>query len=122
MTNADGSDSSRLPATITAGGRTRTVSWHMRDKPHPRITAERVAHALENWILRGVRIDELGEESICYIGPAPGIRGMIRVVVSLDDENIVTAFADQRATRALRRGDDGYFDMGYEDWEKRVEY
>ena len=117
-----GDSSERLPETITAGGRTRTVSGHMRRRPHPRITAERVRHALANWILRGVRIDEYGEESMCYIGPAPGIRGVIRVVVSLDDEIIITAFADQSATRALRRGDDDYFDMDYEDWEKRDEH
>ena len=112
----------RLPDTITAGGRTRAVSRHIRDRPHPGITAERVRHALENWILRGLRIDEHGGESTCYIGPAPGIRGMIRVAVSPDDEKIITAFADQGATRALRRGDDDYFDMDYEDWEKRLEY
>ena len=94
----------------------------MRNMPHPGITTERVAYALEYWILRGVRIDEHDEESICYIGPAPGLRGMIRVAVSMDDERIITAFADQSATRALRRGDDDYFDMEYEDWEKRVEH
>ena len=53
---------------------------------------------------------------MCYIGPAPGIRGMIRVAVSMDDENIITAFADQGAARALRQGNDDYFDMDYEDW------
>ena len=59
---------------------------------------------------------------MCYIGPAPGIRGMIRVAISIDDEKIITAFADQRSTRALRRGDDDYFDMVYGDWEKRNEH
>ena len=117
-----GSGSSRLPATITANGRTRLVSHHMRNKPHPRITAERVAHALENWTLRGVRIDSYGEESMCYIGPAPGIQIMIRVAISMDDEKIITAFTDDRATRALRRGDDSYFDMDYEYWERRDEH
>ena len=114
--------SERLPNTITAGGRSRVVSRHLRGRPHARITANGVAHALENWILRGVRIDEHGEESMCYIGPAPGIRGMIRVAISMDDEKIITAFADQRATRALKRGDDDYFDMVYGDWEKRNEH
>lgn len=120
--NAAGSGSSHLPATITAGGITRAVSGHMRGMPHPGITAERVRHALENWILRGVRIDVLGDESMCYIGPAPGLREMLRVAVSMDDERIITAFSDQGATRALRRGDDDYFDLEYEDWEKRDEH
>ena len=59
---------------------------------------------------------------MCYIGPAPGMRVMIRVAVSMDDEKIITAFEDQRATRALRQGNDDYFDTDYEDWEKRIEY
>ena len=59
---------------------------------------------------------------MCYIGPAPGIRVMIRVAISMDDEKIVTAFTDRRATRALRQGDDSYFDMDYEYWERRDEH
>ncbi len=46
---------------------------------------------------------------------------MIRVVVSLDDERIVTAFLDRVATRNWNKGNRDYFARRYQSLEVRDE-
>ena len=89
----------KMPETITAGGRTRTVTQYMRNHPHLGITAKRVENVLENWLIRGIRTESDGRQSRCYIGVVPGLDEMVRVAVSMDDERIISAFQDRTATR-----------------------
>lgn len=121
MTNgyAAGSGSSRLPATITAGGRTRAVSRHMMDETHRTITAERVRHVLENWVIRGIKTESNDRQSLCYWAFVPGLGNMVRVAVSMDDSLIITAFQDRVATRNWNRGDRAYFVRHFRNLEVR---
>ena len=54
----------RLPPSITTGGKTRTVTQYLRDNARPGITAYRVGHTLDQWLVRGVRTEEGGRQSI----------------------------------------------------------
>ena len=45
----------------------------------------------------------------------------MRVAVSMDDRRIASAFADDTATEKMNRGDIGYFQRNYEQWEMRNE-
>ncbi len=110
---------SRLPETITAGGRTRTVSRHLQDETHSGITAGRIEHVLNNWLLRGVRAEDDGRQSIVYLAFVPGTDKMVRVAVSMDDRVIVTAFLDSKATLRWNRGNRDYFVQRYRDLEER---
>ena len=75
-----------LPETITAGGVTRWLTRHLRYEPNPGVTAPRIQHALENWIVRGICLDgRTHRETITYWGFVPGRNEMFRVVISLDD-------------------------------------
>ena len=114
-----GSGSSRLPATITANGRTRLVSRHARDDAHIGITAEIIEHVLENWEIRGVKTDSDGRQSLCYWAFVYGLEKMVRVAVSMDDTTIITAFRDSPATRKWRKLDISYFDRKYRRLEVR---
>ena len=109
----------RLPATITAGGATRTLSQHMRDNPHPGITARRVELVLNDWIIRGVRAERDGSRSTVYFGFVPGMDEMVRVAVSEDDARIIMAFRDRTATRHWNRRNRQYFTLAYTEPEVR---
>ena len=111
-------DSRRMPRTITAGGRTRTVSQHMR-KPHRHITVKRVQRVLEHWVVRGVCTDSGGTQSVVHWSYAPRFNRMIRVAVSLDDNTIITAYPDRTAGRHWDRGDLEYFTRRCQDVEVR---
>ena len=111
--------SPRLPETIAAGGRTRTVSQHMRDFTHPGITARRVERVLDDWVLRGVHSGPDGRESMAYFAPVPGLASMVRVAVSMDDAVIITAFRDRRATRHWNQGDLDFFNRSLLNMEVR---
>lgn len=87
-----------LPDSITAGGKTRTVSRHLQENPHPGITAERIEHILDTWVVRGNCVHSTGSRTITYWGFVPGLPRMVRVAVSLDDERIVTAYQYRTAT------------------------
>ena len=117
---AGGSGPARLPATITAGGRTRELAWHAIDKPHSGITAAIMEHVLDNWVIRGIRTDALGRQSMCYLALAPQLGKMVRVAVSMDDNCIITAFPDDAATRHWNQGNLSYFVRHYQDLEERV--
>ena len=107
--NCPSCGSRRLPRTITAGGRTRSVTRHARTETHPGITAKRIERALEDWVVRGVCKDKDGILALVHWGFVPGLRRMIKVVVSLDDERIITAYQDRNATNNWKRGDRAYF-------------
>ena len=109
----------RLPQTITAAGKVRTVSQHMRDFPHSGITAERVEHVLDHWLVRGIRTELDGSQSWCYLAFVYGMDEMVRVAVSMDDETIITAFRDRTATRHWNRGNQDYFIRNYQNLEER---
>ena len=110
-----------LPPSITAGGKTRTVTQYLRDNARPGITAHRVGHVLDHWLARGVRTEDGGRQSICYMAFVPGMREMVRVAVSMDDERIINAFPDRTATRHWNKGNSGYFAHVYGDFEVRDE-
>ena len=93
----------------------------MREAPHPGITPERVAHVLEHWLIRGVRTEERGRQSMCYISFVPGMTRMVRVAVSMDDERIINAFQDRTATLNWNKGSMGYFVRVYGNLEVRNE-
>ncbi len=119
METPQGSDFEQLPETITAGGRTRAVSRHMRNSTHIGITAERVRHVLENWVIRGIKIDADGRQSLCYWAYVPELEKMVRVAVSIDDTAIITAFRDTPATQKWRNSDLSYFDRRFRHLEVR---
>ena len=111
--------SERLPNTITAGGRTWTVSRHMKGRPHIGITAELVGHVLENWVIRGIKTETDGRQSSCFWAFAPGMRKMVRVAVSMDDRVIITAFQDRAATKSWSKRERSYFVEHYQNLEER---
>ena len=71
-----------LPETITAGGVTRWLTRHLRENPHPGVTAGRIQHVLENWIVRGICTDSNGSVTVTYWGFVPGRKPVLRVPVS----------------------------------------
>ena len=113
------SDSNFWPETITAGGRTRTVSRHILEETHRGITPERVEYALENWVVRGIRTGADGRQSWVYLAFESRLSKMVRVAVSMDDTVIVTAFPDQAATTHWNRRNIDYFRRHYRNLEVR---
>ena len=94
-------DRRTLPETITAGGVTRWLTRHLRQEPDDGVTAARVQYALENWSVRGICENREGNEVSTYWGFVPGRRVMLRVVVSLDDAEIISAHFDRWVTRRI---------------------
>lgn len=120
--------SRRLPDTITAGGRTRRVSRYFRDDAGVRpdrqmVTAERIEQVLENWLFRCVTTSG-GREGQTYWGLVRYNRKerLMKVVVSLDDDTIVNAYLDDKATRDWQRHGRRYFDRRCRDgsFEERL--
>ena len=107
------------PRTLTAGGRTRTVTDHVINNRHLGVTRRMLAHVLDNWVVRGIRTAPDGELSWNYYAFAPGRNSMLRVAVSVDDERIVAAFPDEGATKAWTRGDMAYFSRHLSEVEER---
>ena len=58
---------------------------------------------------------------MCYISFVPGMTGMARVAVSMDDERIINAFQDRTATLNWNKGNMGYFVGVYGNLEVRNE-
>ena len=96
---ADSEHQEGLSASITAGGKTRIVTQYLQDNARPGITADRIVRILERWVIRGVRTEEGGRQSMCYMAFVSGVTEMVRVAVSMDDERIINAFLDRTATR-----------------------
>ena len=107
------------PRTLTAGGKTRTVTDHVINNRHLRVTRRMLAHVLDNWVVRGIHSAPDGEPSWNYYALVSGHNSMLRVAVSLDDERIVAAFPDEGATKAWKRGDLEYFRRRLAEVEER---
>ena len=111
----------RLPPSITAGGKTRIVTQYLQDNARPGITAHRIICVLEHWVVRGVRTEEGGRHSMCYLAFVSGMAEMVRLAVSMDDERIINAFPDRTATRHWNKSNTGYFARVYGGLELRDE-
>ena len=77
-------------------------------------------HVLDNWVIRGIKTDALGRQSMCHLAFAPQLEKMVRVAVSMDDNRIITAFPDDAATKHWNEGNLSYFVRHYQDLEERV--
>lgn len=119
-----------LPRTLTAGGVQRDITLHVQRRAEERsyITEENLVEVLHNWVARGIRYDdprynEPRRASMVYWGwiEYAGTERLMRVAVSMDDRRIASAFADDTATEKMNRGDVGYFQRNYEQWEMRNE-
>ena len=99
--NRDAGRRPGLPETITAGGVARWLTRHMREDSRAEVTAYRIQYALENWVVRGICTNRRGSTTITYWGVVPGRDAMLRVCVSPDDAEIVSAHFDQHATRRI---------------------
>ncbi len=117
-----------LPDTITAGGKTRRVSQYFRDDVTIRpdrqmVTAGRIEQVLENWLFRCVTTSG-GREGQTYWGQIRYNRKdrLMKVVVSLDDDTIVNAYLDDKATRDWQTHGRRYFDRRCKDgsFEERL--
>ena len=68
-------------------------------------------------MIRGVRTEEGGRQSMCYLAFVPGMTAMVLLAVSMADNRIINAFPDRTATRHWNRGNTGYFAHVYGDLE-----
>ena len=109
-----------LPGSITAGGKARTTTQHLRNSARPEVTAPRIERVLDGWIMRGIQ-EIGGRESMNYMAFVPGIKDLFRVAVSMDDQRIITAFVDRTATRNWNKGNRDYFREKYRQWEEHHE-
>lgn len=114
-------DRRTLPETITAAGVTRWLTRHVRENPRAGVTADRIQHVLENWLVRGVCTDNNGSVTITYWGFVPGRDMMLRVPVSLDHTEIVAAHFDRWATRRIAETGRPWFQQRCRDLEVRGE-
>ncbi len=118
--NRDAGRQPGLPETITAGGVTRWLTRHLREFPKRDVTAVRIQHVLDYWVVRGICRDGLGRrEAITYWGFVPGREEMLRVVVSLDDQEIVTAHFDEFAAERVEDEGSPWFQRRCRDLEVR---
>lgn len=90
-----------LPETVTANGVTRRLTHHARRKAEEGITTEAIQYVLEHWRARGSCVDSRNRETMTYWGFPPGWNSMLRVVVSSDDQRVITAHRDYKAARRL---------------------
>lgn len=109
----------RLPETITANGVTRWLTRHLRENPDDGVTADRIQYALENWIVRGICTDNAGNVTTTYWAYVPGRDDMLRVPVSLDDAEIITAHFDEHAAGRIVAEDRPWFQRRCRDLEVR---
>ena len=109
----------RLPETMTAAGVTRWLTRHLREYPDNGVTADRIQRVVENWVVRGVCTGESGRETITYWGFVPGRDDMLRVSVSLDYAEIITAHFDEHAAGRMVTEDRPWFLRRCRDLEVR---
>lgn len=87
-----------LPATITADGKTRYLTRHLRHKGEEGVAESDIIYVLENWTIKGVCANRKGNVTGNYWGFLPNYdKIMMRVVVSQDNEEIITAYYDGTA-------------------------
>ena len=108
-----------LPETITAGGVTGWLTKHLRENPHAGVTAHRIQHVLENWVVRGICTNSEGNVTMTYWGFVPGRSAMLRVPVSLDDQEVITAVFDESAAGRIRQEALPWFQRRCRDLEVR---
>ena len=110
--------------TLVAGGKRRLLSRHMqadlRNNERPIVTRERVAYVLENWKVRGIDT-KADRDGMVYLAFVPEVNKGIRVVVSLDDKSIVSAYPDNKATKKLPAGNYAYYARKLQQMEVRDE-
>ena len=110
--------------TVVAGGKRRRLTQHfqtdLRNKRRWEVTRESVAYVLDNWTVRGISTNEDGDGMV-YLAFVPEVNKGIRVVVSLDDKSIVSAYPDRRATKKLRVGNYAYYARKLRQMEVRNE-
>ena len=110
--------------TIVAGGKRRLMTRHfqtdLRDKLRPEVTREIVAYVLDNWAVRGIDTSK-GRDGTVYLAFVPAVNKGIRVVVSMDDKSIVSAYPDNKATKKLPVGDYAYYARKLRQMEVRNE-
>ena len=112
-------DRRTLPETITAGGVTRWLTRHLREYPDDGVTADRIQYALENWVVRGICTNDKGSVTMTYWGFVPGRDELLRVPVSLDDAEIITAHFDEHAAGRIVADDRPWFQQRCRDLEVR---
>lgn len=88
------------------------------NNPHPEVTKKIMACVLDHWIARGIHTDDDGRQSWIYFAFVSGLENMVRVVVSIDDETVVSAFQDSGAALNWTRGNRAYFNR-YKNLEVR---
>ena len=108
-----------LPETITAGGVTRWLTRHLRQEPDDGVTAARIRYALENWNVRGICENREGNEVSTYWGFVPGRSMMLRIIVSLDDAEIISAHFDRWVTRRIAEAGRPWFQRRCRELEVR---
>ena len=91
----------------------------MHTRGHPDVTESQVVYVLENWQFRGILTEDDGRQSVVYLAVVPWRNKFVRVAVSVDDELIITAFADKRATNNWNLGNIDYFADSYDNLEAR---
>lgn len=110
--------------TIVAGGKRRLMTRHfqtdLRDKIRPEVTRESVAYVLDNWAVRGIDTSK-GRDGTVYLAFVPAVNKGIRVVVSMDDKSIVSAYPDSKAAKKLRDGNYAYYARKFRQMEVRNE-
>ena len=90
-----------------------------------KITAARIKRVLEHWTVKGICMDNAGGYSHIYWGFVKGRSGKdhpMRVVVSPDDQTLLTSYYDGGAAGALRKlaaGNTDWFEQRCLEWEVR---
>ncbi len=106
----------QLPNAITVGGKTRTITPYLRDiavsRPDRRmVTAGKIRQVLESWLFRCITTSNC-RDGITYWGKVEyeGQDRLMKVVVSPDDNRLVNAYLDDKATRDWRNNTRRLFD------------
>ena len=89
---------------ISAGGKERTLTWHVLDRVLERgISVEWIAQTISNPV---AIVDDERKNSTNYFGVVENRRPLLKVALSRNDDRvIITAHFDTGATRRHQRGD-----------------
>ena len=113
----------KLPTTITIAGTRYTLTRHAREYGDLRnITAAEIRQVIVNWTARGVCADSTGNRTRTYWGFPPGkTRIMVKVVISLESDEIITLQHDGDAARRLAQNGRPWFQQRCRNLEVRGE-
>ena len=116
----------RFPGHITLDGENFRVPDHARVRAiETGVSAEQVANAWDDWVVRGTCRDVRGNYHPTRWGwrEGQGSGGLVKVVVERDynDRRFISIYRDRTATRNFIRGSLAYFDehCREEDFEVR---